>query len=90
MFEQRPASLRTVVNSVKWEMGMLMFVLFYFVVVFVTFALDDQKVRCPQGFPTDREPAAAPPSSLGFSSSTVPCAAPPAPCHARTDRTPHL
>ena len=43
--ERQRASLRRTVNSIRWEMGMLIFVLFYFVVVFTTFALDDQKVR---------------------------------------------
>lgn len=32
------------VTSIRWEMGMLVFVIVYFVIVFVTFALDDQKV----------------------------------------------
>ena len=35
------------VTSMKWEMFMLVVVLFYFVVVFVTFALSDQKVWRP-------------------------------------------
>jgi hypothetical protein len=32
------------VNSIRWEMGMLVFVIFYFIVVFLTFAFEDQKV----------------------------------------------
>jgi hypothetical protein len=32
------------VVSIRWEMGMLIFVLFYFVVVFLTFAFEDQKI----------------------------------------------
>ena len=38
-------ALRKTVNSIRWEIGMLIFVLFYFVVVFTTFALDDKKER---------------------------------------------
>ena len=41
---KRRIALRKTVNSIRWEIGMLIFVLFYFVVVFTTFALDDQKV----------------------------------------------
>ena len=33
------------IASMRWEMGMLIVVMVYFVVVFVTFALADQKVR---------------------------------------------
>lgn len=35
---------RRTVTSIAWEMGMLVFVLLYFVVVFVTFGVDDQKI----------------------------------------------
>ena len=45
--QYRETVKRTVV-SIRWEMGMLIFVLFYFVVVFLTFAFEDQKVgACP-------------------------------------------
>ena len=35
------------VNSIRWEMGMLVFVIFYFIVVFLTFMFEDQKVLQP-------------------------------------------
>jgi hypothetical protein len=44
--QYREAVKRKVV-SIGWEMGMLIFVLVYFVVVFLTFAFEDQKVCSP-------------------------------------------
>ena len=38
---------KRLVTSMRWEIGMLVVVILYFVVVFATFALEDQAVRAP-------------------------------------------
>ena len=45
LLSKRRAYVKRIVTSIQWELGMLCFVLLYFVVVFVTFALADQQVR---------------------------------------------
>ena len=46
-FSSTRAAVRKEVTSIRWEMGMLVFVIIYFAVVFATFALEDKQVHPP-------------------------------------------